>query len=225
MNSLFSIKEKVILLTGGYGILGACMAKHLAREGAYVVILGRNEQKGSALVNEIKAEGGEALFLVSNVLDKALLEQNKQEILKAYGKIDVLVNLAGGNWYAVGGKSFLAQLFKDAGADYFLKDDERSGGVTLDFETVYNQADDADFWRIVNSFPGTFSYEALKEQDPRYADFRAFREKGIIYCNMKNTPFYESMPTEPEIVLADLLHIFHPDLLPDHEPVYYSRLK
>ena len=73
------------------------MAKHLAREGAYVVILGRNEQKGSALVNEIKAEGGEALFLVSNVLDKALLEQNKQEILKAYGKIDVLVNLAGGN--------------------------------------------------------------------------------------------------------------------------------
>lgn len=133
--------------------------------------------------------------------------------------------LRGGNWYAVGGKSFLAQLFKDAGADYFLKDDERSGGVTLDFETVYNQADDADYWRIVNSFPGTFSYEALKEQDTRYEDFRAFREKGIIYCNMKNTPFYESMPTEPEIVLADLLHIFHPDLLPDHESVYYSRLK
>ena len=53
--------------------------------------------------------------------------------------------LRGGNWYAVGGKSFLAQLFKDAGADYFLKDDERSGGVTLDFETVYNQADDADY--------------------------------------------------------------------------------
>ena len=57
MNSLFSVKEKVILLTGGYGILGACMAKHLAREGAYVVILGRNEQKGSALVGEIKRKG------------------------------------------------------------------------------------------------------------------------------------------------------------------------
>lgn len=133
--------------------------------------------------------------------------------------------LRGGNWYAVGGKSFLAQLFKDAGADYFLKNDERSGGVTLDFETVYNQADDADYWRIVNSFPGTFSYEALREQDPRYADFRAFREKGIIYCNMKNTPFYESMPTEPEVILADLLHIFHPEVLPDHVPVYYSLLK
>lgn len=83
----------------------------------------------------------------------------------------------GGNWYAVGGKSFLAQLFKDAGADYFLKDDDRSGGVTLDFETVYNQADEADYWRIVNSYPGTYDYKALKDQDPRYADFRAFKEK------------------------------------------------
>lgn len=132
--------------------------------------------------------------------------------------------MRGGNWYAVGGNSFLAQLFKDAGADYFLRDDHRSGGVVLDFETVYNQADQADYWRIVNSYPGTFTYQALQEQDERYADFKAFKEKGIIYCNMKDTPFYESMPTEPEVVLADLLHIFHPDLLPEHTPVYYYRL-
>lgn len=132
--------------------------------------------------------------------------------------------MRGGNWYAVGGESFLAQLFKDAGANYFLKDDKRSGGVILDFETVYDQADQADFWRIVNSYPGTFTYNALREQDERYADFKAFKEKGIIYCNMKETPFYESMPTEPEVVLADLLHIFHPDLLPGHTPVYYYRL-
>lgn len=131
----------------------------------------------------------------------------------------------GGNWYAVGGKSFLAQLFKDAGADYFLKDDDRSGGVTLDFETVYNQADEADYWRIVNSYPGTYSYKALQDQDPRYADFRAFKDQGVIYCNMREKPFYESMPTEPELVLADLLHIFHPDLLPEHKPVYYHLLK
>ena len=110
----------------------------------------------------------------------------------------------GGNWYAVGGKSFLAQLFKDAGADYFLKDDDRSGGVTLDFETVYNQADEADYWRIVNSYPGTYDYKALKDQDPRYADFRAFKEKGVIYCNMREKPFYESMPTEPEVVLGEI---------------------
>lgn len=133
--------------------------------------------------------------------------------------------LRGGNWYAVGGKSFLAQLFKDAGADYFLKDDERSGGVTLDFETVYSQAADADYWRIVNSYQGTFSYGTLKEEDARYADFKAYKEKGVIYCNMREKPFYESMPTEPEVVLADLIKVFHPQLLPDHQPGYYELLK
>lgn len=132
--------------------------------------------------------------------------------------------IRGGNWYAVGGKSFLAQLFRDAGADYFLKNDPRSGGVTLDFETVYSQAENADYWRIVNSFDGAFSYDALKSEDPRYADFRAFRDKGVIYCNMREKPFYESMPTQPEVVLEDLIKAFHPDLLPDYTPVYYERL-
>lgn len=133
--------------------------------------------------------------------------------------------MRGGNWYAVGGQSFLAQLFRDAGADYFLKDDTRSGGVTLDFETVYSQAESADYWRIVNSYNGDFSYEALKASDSRYADFRAFREHHVLYCNMKKTPFYESMPMEPDVVLSDLIHAFHPSLLPNHQPIYYDLLK
>lgn len=97
MTNLFCIKDKVILLTGGYGILGSCMAKHLAAEGAAVVILGRNTEKGNILVDEIKKEGGKALFLPSNVLDRDSLEQNRQDIIKTYGRIDILVNLAGGN--------------------------------------------------------------------------------------------------------------------------------
>ena len=142
----------------------------------------------------------------------------------------VFCALAGVLWYMQFfglemGKSFLAELFRDAGADYFLKDDPRSGGVTLDFETVYSQAESADYWRIVNSYDGTFTYDALKSLDPRYADFRAFREKGVVYCNMREKPFYESMPMQPEIVLEDLIHAFHPDLLPDYKPTYYELLK
>lgn len=134
--------------------------------------------------------------------------------------------IRGGNWYAVGGKSFLALLFHDAGADYFLKDDPNSGGVTLDFETVYSQADDADYWRIMNSYDGQYSYDALKASDARYADFRAFREKKVVYCNMTQRPYYERMPMEPDKVLADLIHVFHPDLLPaDYKPSYYDLLK
>jgi iron complex transport system substrate-binding protein len=132
--------------------------------------------------------------------------------------------IQGGNWYAVGGKSFLAQIFADAGADYFLKENDETGGVTLDFEVVYNQAAQADYWRIVNSYDGDFSYEALAAEDSRYRDFKAWRQHGVAYCNMKQTPFYESMPVEPDWILADFIHIFHPDLLSDYQPHYYHLL-
>lgn len=133
--------------------------------------------------------------------------------------------MRGGNWYAVGGRSFLAQLFRDAGGDYFLRDNTESGGVTLDYETVYTNAAHADYWRIVNSFDGDYSYEVLQEQDDRYTDFDAWKNHGVIYCNMKEVSFYEKMPVEPEVVLADFIHVFHPDILPDHEPAYYHLLE
>ncbi len=133
--------------------------------------------------------------------------------------------MRGGNWYAVGGKSFLAQLFRDAGGDYFLKENNESGGVTLDYETVYTNAAHADYWRIVNSFDGDYSYNVLKEQDNRYTDFDAWKNHGVIYCNMKEVPFYERMPVEPEVVLSDFIHVFHPNILPNHEPSYYHLLE
>ena len=155
---------------------------------------------------------------------------NELKALTAEGKVKrrpVVLSgeMRGGNWYAGGGESFLAQLFKDAGADYFLKDDPRSGGVYLDFETVYNQADQADYWRILNSYPGQYTYETLLAQDERYGDFKAFKQKGVIYCNMREKPYYENMPMEPELLLADFIKVFHPELLPDYVPVYYHQLK
>lgn len=133
--------------------------------------------------------------------------------------------MRGGNWYAVGGNSFLAQLFRDAGGDYFLKENTESGGVTLDYETVYSNAAHSDYWRIVNSYDGEYDYEVLEKQDKRYTDFDAWKNHGVIYCNMKEVPFYESMLVEPEIVLADFIYVFHPELIPNHKPSYYHLLK
>lgn len=132
--------------------------------------------------------------------------------------------IRGGNWYAVGGRSFLAELFRDAGAEYFLNHDNSSGGVTLDFETVYGNAVHTDYWRIVNSFDGEYSYQALADSDSRYTYFDAWRNGKVIYCNMTQTPYYEQMPVEPDVVLADLIKVFHPNLLPQHTPVYYKLL-
>ncbi len=131
----------------------------------------------------------------------------------------------GGNWYAVGGKSTLAQLFRDAGADYVIHDDN-TGGVNIEFEQLYALAANADYWRILNSFPGDFSYEALKASEPRNELFRAFRERKVIYCNMKQTPYYELSPIQPDVILADLIAVFHPELMPaDYQPMFYHLLK
>ncbi len=130
-----------------------------------------------------------------------------------------------GNWHAVGGKNYLAQIFRDAGADYVINDEETSG-ENLEFEKMYALAANADYWRILNSFPGEFSYEALKASEPRNELFKAFKERKVIYCNMKQQPYYEISPVEPDVLLKDFVAIFHPELVePDYKPKYYKLLK
>ena len=130
-----------------------------------------------------------------------------------------------GTWHAVGGKNYLAQVFRDAGADYVIDDDETSG-EDLEFEKMYALSANADYWRILNSYPGDFSYEALKASEPRNELFKAFKEKKVIYCNMKKTPYYEIAPVQPDLLLKDFVAIFHPELVEkDYHPTFYYLLK
>ena len=97
MNNLFDITGRVAVITGGAGILGRAICLYLARQGARVVILDRDEKAGGELVAAIRKEGGEALFLTTDVLNREVLVQNRADILKAYDHIDILLNAAGGN--------------------------------------------------------------------------------------------------------------------------------
>jgi len=97
MRNLFDIKNRVIVITGGTGVLGSCMVEYLAEQGAKVVVLARNKENGEKLVNSILAKNQEAMFLQSDVNDKVVLEQNCTDIMLKYGKVDVLINGAGGN--------------------------------------------------------------------------------------------------------------------------------
>lgn len=78
-------------------MLGSAIARYLAKEGAKVVILGRRKEEGDKIVDDIRSEGGEAMFLVSDVMDTATVERNCEEVMKAYGRVDALLNAAGGN--------------------------------------------------------------------------------------------------------------------------------
>ena len=131
----------------------------------------------------------------------------------------------GGIWYQPGGKSYMAQLLEDAGANYLWSGKEAAGGLPLDFETVYAKAAEADFWRLVVKSSHPYTYDRLLEEDPRYADFKAFTQKQVIVCNVADALYYEVAPTRPDVVLADLIHLLHPGALPNHEPVYYKRMQ
>ena len=97
MNSLFDINGNVTVITGGTGVLGRAIAKYLALNGAKVIILGRKEDVGNHLAQEICAEGGVCEFMKSDVMNVEVVKKNCDDILAKYGRIDTLLNAAGGN--------------------------------------------------------------------------------------------------------------------------------
>lgn len=133
----------------------------------------------------------------------------------------------GDAWRVSGGNSYFAQFLEDAGADFLWSDNDSIGSVPVDFEAVYERAADADYW-----LPNTGTWHTLADvaaEDPRYEGFAAY-ENGAIYNNngrvneFGGNDYWETGISNPEMVLADLIAIFHPDLLPDHELVFFQHV-
>jgi iron complex transport system substrate-binding protein len=135
--------------------------------------------------------------------------------------------LWGGAWYVPGGQSYFARFLADAGANYLWADEGSSSSLPMDFELVYERAADADVW--LPDMSGWRDRATMLAEDERYAEFAAF-QSGAVYNNSARTnqfggnDYYESGIANPDVVLSDLIAIFHPELLPDHELVYYEQL-
>lgn len=97
MNEIFSVNDKVVVITGGTGVLGACIGKYLAAEGAKVVLMGRRKEEGDKIVEEIREAGGEAMFLVTDVMNPEVVQKNCDDVIAKYGRVDALLNATGGN--------------------------------------------------------------------------------------------------------------------------------
>ncbi len=97
MKSIFDVSGKVIAITGGGGILCGTMAKALAEAGAKIAVLDLSEPAANKVADEIRSQGGKAIAVSCNVLDKASIERAKDKVIAEFGRVDALINGAGGN--------------------------------------------------------------------------------------------------------------------------------
>jgi iron complex transport system substrate-binding protein len=130
-------------------------------------------------------------------------------------------------WYMAGGNSYAAKLIEDAGGRFLWRDTESSEAIPLDIESVFSRAVRADVW--IN--PGAaVSLEDIVRSDERFRELDAVR-KGRVYNNNARmnlsggNDYWESGAVRPDLILADLIRIFHPELMEDHCFIYYRKLK
>lgn len=150
---------------------------------------------------------------------KALTEKVKERPLvvteKKYGAV----------WYLPGSKSYMAHLLEDAGATIGKEAEQQAGSVGWPFEMVFEKYGDADFWLIKYNRPQEMSYEDLKTEYAAYSKFTAYKNRRIYTCNTAEVPYYEEVPVHPDYLLKDLVAIFHPELLPEHQMRYYKAME
>ncbi|HRN43084.1 MAG TPA: ABC transporter substrate-binding protein, partial [Vicingus sp.] len=131
-----------------------------------------------------------------------------------------------GAWYLAGGKSFQAQLLKDAGANYLWADNTETSSFVVDKEVIFEKAFDADFWLNLNAFDNLNDVLAVHK---KFAKFKSVNNNGVYNNNLRvnyasGNDYWESGVVNPQLILADLIQIFHPNLI-EHELYYYKPLK
>lgn len=131
-----------------------------------------------------------------------------------------------GTWYVPGGRSFNACLFRDANLNYYYEDDDNSGSIGLDIETILTQFGKADYWFGCTAD----SYEELNQKDPKYRLLKSVKDKHVF--NNKNrvtssggNDFFESAIANPDLILSDLIKAVYPELLPQYHFTYIKPLK
>jgi iron complex transport system substrate-binding protein len=132
-----------------------------------------------------------------------------------------------GTWYVSAGKNYAAKYLDDAGANYLWSDDKSNGSLPLSFEAVVERAANGDYWLNFSQ-----SWKGLKDllaEDSRYGDFKAVKNGNLFNNNARlnangGNDYWEGGISNPDVVLSDLIKIFHPEILPNHQLVYYQKI-
>ena len=130
----------------------------------------------------------------------------------------------GNSWAVPAGESYIGVMHADAGADYVFRHLKGARSVHFSFESVFDQAGEADFWLLKYDTRTPFTYRLLKQEYEPYANFRPWKERRVYACNTITSTYYDDITLHPDRVLEDLIAIYHPDLLPGHVQRYYFPL-
>ncbi len=175
-------------------------------------VLFNKEKEADSIFNSIEKKYLKAKELASKAT-------NKPTILSGAMHKDI--------WYLPKGSSTEAQFLNDANVNYLWSDTKGTGSLALNFESVFNQAKDADIWLSPSYYP---SLEALEKANPHYTKFDAFKSKRVY--SFTNTTgktggvlYYELGTARPDLVLKDIIKICHPELLEDYQPYFFKPLE
>jgi iron complex transport system substrate-binding protein len=227
---LINLQPDIIM---GYGLDNSNPTlDNLERNGLKVILNGDwNEQSPLGKVEWIKLFG--VLFgkeKQANEIFKSI-EKTYYETLKLVEKTKVKPTVFSGSlyedkWYLPQGQSWGAKFITNANGNYLWAKTKGTGSLSLSFEKVYSIAKNADIW-FMDQYT---SLEEIKNANPHYSQFKAFKAKNIYSFSKKKGKtggviYYELAPNRPDLVLKDLVKIFHPELLPNYQLYFFEKLK
>ncbi len=228
---LLDLQPDVVI---GFSIDGGNKSLNMVQKSGIPVVLNGDWTETSPLG---KAEWIKFFGAFYNKIDEAssFFEDVEQDYLEAKTLAGLAKNrptvLSGAmykdQWYLPAGESWQARFIRDAHADYLFSNTGGSGSLSLSMENVLAEAQDADFWVGPAQF---HSYNELQQASPHYQKFSAFQERNVFTFSSEKGEtggviFYELGPVRPDLVLKDLVSIFHPYLLPDHQTTFYKPLE
>ena len=175
-------------------------------------VLFNKEKEADSIFNSIESEYLKAKELASKIT-------KKPSILSGAMHKDI--------WYLPNGSSTEAQLLSDANVNYLWRDTSGTGSLALNFESVFNQAKNADIWLSPSNYP---NLESLEKANPHYTEFDAFKSKRVYsFANRTGKTggvlYYELGTARPDLVLKDIVKICHPELLEDYKPYFFKPLE
>jgi iron complex transport system substrate-binding protein len=179
----------------------------------YMALLLNEERAAQTLFSEMKAR-----YRGLSARANAVPEDRKPTVMTGRG--------TRGDFVIAGGRSYAAALIKDAGGRYVWAENTAEGSATIDLEAQIRRAGNADIWINGGGWPDLAS---MVKDEPRYAEFKAYRSRQVWVYERRLTPaggndYWTRAVSHPDLVLADLIKIFHPGLVPQHELQWYLQV-